>query len=127
MYEDLRERALINLEKKKKKVKAMQIVGAVFGSIAVFLYCISFLMDKADRPYMLIPIGVLTLIYFIVYTAVMGLPFIDSDDITEEDIEYEIAKVYRRYKNSELTDMSDEEHLELKQIEIMMRDGEDYV
>ncbi len=127
MYEDLRERALINLEKKKKKVKAMQIVGAVFGSIAVFLYGISFLMDKADRPYMLIPIGVLTLIYFIVYTAVMGLPFIDSDDITEEDIEYEIAKVYRRYKNSELTDMSDEEHLELKQIEIMMRDGEDYV
>jgi len=49
MYEDLRDRAIANLEKRKKKVKAMQIVGVIFGSVAVFLYGITFLMHPADR------------------------------------------------------------------------------
>ena len=127
MYEDLRDRAIANLEKRKKKVKAMQIVGVIFGSVAVFLYGITFLMHPADRPYMFIPIGALALVYTIIYTATMGLPFTDQEDITEEDIEYEVAKIYRRYKSSDLQDMSSEERLELKQIEEVLRDGEDYV
>ena len=127
MYEDLRERAITNLESRRKKEKAMQIVGAVFGSVALFLFGIRYLMDEGDRIYMFIPIGVLALVYFIIYTAVMGLPFTQDDDITEEDIEYEVARIYGKYKSSDLKDMSDEEHLELKQIEMMMKDGEDYV
>jgi len=127
MYEDLRERAIANLESRRKKEKAMQIVGAVFGSVALFLFGIRYLMDEGDRIYMFIPIGVLALIYFIIYTAVMGLPFTQDDDITEEDIEYEVARIYGKYKSSDLQDMSDDEHLELKQIETMLRDGEDYV
>ena len=127
MYEDLRDRAIANLEKKRKKVKAMQIIGVIFGSVATFLFGIRYLMAEADRIYMFIPIGILALVFCIIYTAVMGLPFTDEDDITEEDIEYEVAKVYRKYKSADLQDMSDEEHLELKQIETMMRDGEDYV
>lgn len=127
MYEDLRERAIANLESRRKKEKAMQIVGAVFGSVALFLFGIRYLMDEGDRIYMFIPIGVLALIYFIIYTAVMSLPFTQDDDITEEDIEYEVARIYGKYKSSDLQDMSDDEHLELKQIETMLRDGEDYV
>ena len=61
MYEDLRERALNNLEKKRKKVRAMQILGAIFGSIAVLLFGIRSFMVPADRPYMFIPIGILAL------------------------------------------------------------------
>ena len=127
MYEDLRDRAIANLEKRKKKVKAMQIIGVVFGSVATFLFFIRFFADPSDRIYFFIPIGILALVYFIIYTAVLGLPFTEDRDISEEDIEYEVAKVYRKYKSSDLEDMNEDEHLELKQIETMMRDGEDYV
>ncbi len=127
MYEDLRDRAITNLEKRKKKVKAMQIVGVIFGSVALLLFSIRYLMTEGDRIFMLIPIGVLALVYCIIHTAVLGLPFIADNDITEEDIETEVARVYRKYRSSDLQDMSEEEHLELKQIETMMRNGEDYV
>lgn len=127
MYEDLRDRAIANLEKRKRREKVMQVIGAVLGSIATFLFFIRYTADVSDRPYFFIPIGILALVYFIIHTAVLGLPFIDHSDISEEDIEHEVAKVYRRYKSSDLLDVSEEEHLELKQIETMMRDGEDYV
>lgn len=127
MYEDLRDRAIANLEKRKKKVKAMQIIGVILGSIATFLFFIRYTADASDRPYFFIPIGILGLVYCIIHTAVLGLPFVDDIDITEEDIEQEVARVYRKYKFSDIDDMSDDEHLELKQIETMLRDGEDYV
>lgn len=127
MYEDLRDRAIANLEKRKKKVKAMQIVGVVFGSIATFLFFIRYLMFIRDRPYMFIPIGILALVYCIIHTAVLGLPFTNDRDISEEDIEQEVARVYRKYKSADLEDMNEDERLELKQIEEVLRDGEDYV
>ena len=38
MYEEIRDRAITNLEKKRKKVRAMQIVGVIMGSVALFLF-----------------------------------------------------------------------------------------
>lgn len=127
MYEDLRDRAIANLERKRKKERAMQIVGVILGSVATFLFFIRYLAHPADRIYFFIPIGILALAYCIVYTIVLGVPFMQDKDIEEEDIEREVARVYRKYQSSELQDFSDEEHLELRQIEEVLREDEDYV
>lgn len=127
MYEELRDRAITNLERRRKKVRAMQIVGVIFGSLALFLFGIRYLMHEVDRPYMFIPIGILTLVYCIIHTAVLGLPFTNSSDITEEDIEIEVIKVFRKYKSADLLDMNEEEELELKQMEIILNNDEDFV
>jgi len=127
MYEELRDRAITNLERRRKKVRAMQIVGVIFGSLALFLFCMRYLMFEGDRPYMFIPIGILALIYSIIHTAVLGLPFGGPHDITEEDIEIEVIKVFRKYKSSGLHNMNEEEELELKQMEQILNKDEDYV
>ena len=127
MYEDLRDRAIANLEKRRKRKKVAQIIGVILGSIATFLFFIRYLAPPADRVYFFIPIGILALVYCIIYTILLGVPFLQEEDITEEDIEREVAKVYRKYKSSDLSDLSEDEHLELRQIEEVLRDGEDYV
>lgn len=127
MYEDLRDRAIANLEKRKRAERAMQIIGVIFGSVATFLFFIRYTADVSDRPYFFIPIGILALVYLIIHTIVLGLPFAPHHEITEEDIEYEVAHIYRKYKSSDLRDVSADERLELKQIEEVLRDGEDYV
>ena len=127
MYEELRDRAITNLERKRKKVRAMQIVGVIFGSIALFLFFIRYLMYEGDRPYMFIPIGILAIVYSIIHTSVLGLPFGNSDDITEEDIEIEVIKVFRKDKSFDLQDINEEEELELKQMERILNNDEDYV
>ena len=128
MYEELRDRAITNLERKRKKVRAMQIVGVIFGSMALFLFGIRYLMYEGDRPYMFIPIGILAIIYSIIHVSVLGIPFMGQGDITEEEIELEVIKVFRKYRSSDLKDMNEEEELELKQIEqILNNDDEEYV
>ena len=127
MYEELRDRAITNLKRRRKKIRAMQIVGAILGSLALFLFCIRYTMHEGDRPYMFIPIGIIALVYFIIHTAVLGLPFAGPDYITEEDIETEVVKVFRRYKSSDLHDINEEEELELKQMERVLNDDDEYV
>lgn len=128
MYEELRDRAISNLEKRRKKIRAMQIIGVVFGSAATFLFFVRYLMFEGDRPYMFIPIGILAIVYLIIHTAVLGLPFAGTDEITEDDIEREVIKVFRRYKSANLKDINDDEELELKQLEqILDNDDDEYV
>ena len=128
MYEELRDRAIRNLEKRRRKVKAMQVVGTIFGSIAAFLFGIRYLMHPMDRPYMFIPIGIIAIVYSIIHVSVLGLPFVEHKDITEEDIEKEVIKVFRKSKREELQDLSYEEELELKQLEeIIEEDDDEYV
>ncbi|MDF1696305.1 MAG: hypothetical protein P1U56_10750 [Saprospiraceae bacterium] len=127
MYKEVRDRAISNLERKRKKVRAMQIVGVIFGSIAMFLFGIRYLMHPIDRPYMFIPIGIIAVIYSIIHTVVLGLPFVNNEDISEEDIEREVIKVFRRYKTSELDNLTLEEELELKQLEKVIDEDDEYV
>ena len=127
MYEELRDRAITNLERKRKKVRVMQVIGVIFGSLMLFLFSMRYLMFEGDRPYMFIPIGILAIVYCIIHTSVLGLPFGSSDDITEEDIEFEVIKVFRKYRSSDLQDMNEEEELELKQMERILNNDEDYV
>ena len=127
MYEDLRDRAIANLEKRKKKEKIVQVIGVILGSVAALLYGITFFMEVEDRPYMFIPIGILAFVFCIIYTVMLGLPFAERNDITEDDVEEEIAKIYRRYRLSELDNVNEEEEFELRQIEKLIDDKEDYV
>jgi len=126
MYEDLRDRAITNLERRRKKEKAVQVVGVILGSIAALLFGIMFFMHPGDRQYMLIPIGVLGLIFCIIYTSILGLPLVNND-ISENDIEMEVAKIYREYKSADLQDFTEEEQLEIRQIELLMDDKDEYV
>lgn len=128
MYEEIRDRAITNLERRRKKVRAMQIIGVIFGSMAAFLFGIRYLMWEQDRPYMFIPIGILAILYAIIHTAVLGLPFAGNDEITEDDIDREVIKVFRRYKSADLEDLTVDEELELKQLErAVVEDDEEYV
>lgn len=127
MYDELRDRAIINLEKKRKKVRIMQIVGVILGSVSLFLFFIRYLMYEGDRPYMFIPIGIMALVYCIIHTIVLGFPFVNNDDITEDEIEIEVIKVFRRYKRSDLNDINEEEELELKQMDRILNIDQDYV
>ena len=132
MYEDLRHRAIVNIEEKKKRKKTTQIIAVVFGSIIFFLAFISMFITDGDRVYMLIPITVLVLTYGIIHTVINGFPFLAiDDDISETDIELEIAKIYRRSRISTEEDLSDEEILELRELDEMvavrMEEKEDYI
>ena len=127
MYHDLRDRAITNLEKRKKKEKTAQIIGVILGSVALFLFGIRAFLDPADRNYMFIPIGILALVYCIIYTILLGVPFVENDDISEEDIEMEVAKIYRKYKRRDRLELTEEERLELQEIEILIDDREEYV
>jgi len=127
MYNQLRDRAIANLEERKKKEKAVQIIGVIFGSVAIFLFSIRYFMIPEDRPYMFIPIGILALVYLIIYTILLGFPFLGESYITEEEKEYEVAKIYSKYKSKDIFELSEEEQLELQQIEILMDREDDYV
>jgi len=118
MYEEIRERAITNLEVRRKKVRSVQIIGVIFGSVVLFLSGITVFMNPWDRPFMLIPIGIILLTFCIIYTAILGLPFVSNDEISEEEIEREMAKIYRKYEPyDELVDMEEDEQFELRQLE----------
>ena len=132
MYDHLREKALINIEKKRKKKRSTQIIGVIFGSIATVLFIISLLMSPSDRLYMMIPISILGLTYLILYTILNGFPFISDEEITEEEIDMEMIKIYRKSKIAGKSSDSNEAFLKLKDLEKDMLESdfdeaEDYV
>lgn len=130
MYQDLQERAIEQIEKKRRKKKSLQIVGVIFGSISFFLLIVSIFMFPAERIFMLIPITALAMIYTIIHTAMVGFPFIKHDEISEGDIDLEVARIYRQSKNYQIADLSSGEILELRQLDIIREeidDREDYV
>ena len=127
MYDELRERAIRNLERNRRKTRAMQVIAVLFGSIAIFLFFIRYFMFEGDRVYMFIPIAALGLMYGIIHTAVLGFPFVESNDITEEDIESEVIKVFRRSKSSSMHKYNAGERLELRQIEMILEEDDEFV
>lgn len=108
----------------------MQIISVVFAAVTLFLFFIRYTAHPSQRVYFYIPIGILALVYCIVYTAILGWPFANSLEITENDIDQEVIKIYRKFSSSDLSNMTEDEHLELKQIEEILLDqddSEDYV
>ncbi len=126
MNEYIRDRAIVNLEKRQKKVRNLQVVAVCLGGAALVLYGISQLMPTADRPYMLIPIAIIGLVYAIIHTVMLGLPFIDNE-ITIEDIDREVGRLYRKYRTNDLENLSDIEILELKELQNLVDETDEYI
>lgn len=131
MYEDLKEKAIQNLKKQRNKKRAVQIVGVVFVAVSIILYIVS-LNFYADVAFWIkFPIIILALVYAIIYAAVFGIPFISLDDeLTDEEIEREIVKIYKLEGSIRNDDLDIEDELELKEIEALKRkwdEGEEFV
>ncbi|MDF1696436.1 MAG: hypothetical protein P1U56_11410 [Saprospiraceae bacterium] len=125
MYDDIKATAIENLKQKKKKKRAVYTVGAIFSSVAIILYVISLNFHPFVAYWIKFPILVLALVYAIIYFSVFGIPFLsDSDELSQEEIELEMVKIYRLQKsNDPLND--DDSHLELKDIEALKDKWED--
>ena len=131
MYEELREKAVIKLEEKRKKRKEIQVVGLVFTMVSIILFIVSTRVHGSAAFWVKFPIIILALTYGIVYTSEYGLPFTgEDDDLSDEDIEREIVNIYRKSNLNKLTNKNTVEKLELKEIEELKEKyegGTDYV
>ncbi|MFT4535064.1 MAG: amino acid transporter [Saprospiraceae bacterium] len=118
MYEELREKAVLELEKKRKKRKEIQVVGLVFTMISIILFIVSTRFYSGTAFWIRFPIIILALTYGIVYTSEYGLPFSgEDDDLSDEEIEREIVKIYKKSNLNRLSKNTSDAHLELKEIE----------
>jgi|GEM_PF-1686005 len=137
MYEDLREKAIEKIEKERKTKRAVHIVGLIFSFVAVILVVISTQVhNPAGAFWIRFPILLLALVYSLIYAANFGIPFLSSDDdLTEEEIEREIVKIYRKTNLNKVATNSanDENHLdlqdlrELEEIRSKHDDGSEFV
>lgn len=117
LYEDLREQAIDRIEEEKKKRQGVYVVGWVFAVASIILYTISTRFSGDAVFWTRFPILVMALTYSIVHFATLGFPFTrKEDELSEEEIELEMVKIYKR---SSLNNLSDEpiDTLELKEIE----------
>jgi hypothetical protein len=118
MYEHLREKAIIELEEKRKKRKGIHVVGIVFTMVSIILYLVSTQAYGQGAFWIRLPIVVLAFVYGIIHTSEYGLPFIGGDDdLSDEEIEREIVKIYRKSNLNKISNNNDVEKLELKEIE----------
>ena len=118
MYEELREKAVMELEEKRKKRKEIQIVGLVFTMVSIILFIVSTRVYGSAAFWIKFPIVILALTYGIVYSSEYGLPFTGGDDdLSDEEIEREIVKIYRKSNLNKLSSNSTDEKLELKEME----------
>ncbi|MEM9546365.1 MAG: hypothetical protein AAGA77_10340 [Bacteroidota bacterium] len=131
MYDDLQEKAVKNLKKKKLEQKGVYVVGMIFAAVSIILYTISLNFGGMAAYWIKFPIMVLALVYAVIYFATFGIPFMrDGDELTDEEIEREMVKIYKEQglKNSEAENEKDE--LELRDIEALRNkydDNEEYV
>lgn len=116
LYENLREKAIKRIEKEKKKRQGVYVVGWVFAVVSVILFVISTQFSGEAVFWTRFPIIILALVYSIVHVSTLGFPFLKDDELSEEEIEREMVKIYKR---SNLNKISEEpiDRLELKQIE----------
>ena len=125
MYEDLKEKAIIEIKKKKAKRHSVYTVGVIFIAVSIILITISQIIPGTARFYLKIPILVLALVYAIIYFSAFGFPFLgNSDEISDEEIEREMVKIYKLQGSSRRSDENIDQ-LELKEIESLKQRWED--
>lgn len=129
MYEDLKEKAVNNLKKHKSKTRAVYTVGAIFTAICFLLFAISLNFNGPAAYWIKFPIIIFALIYAIIYFSAFGIPFLMEEEISDEEIEREMVKIYKLQSKSYSTE-KEIERLELKEIESLKNkweDDEEYV
>ena len=130
MYEDLRKEA----QKKVDTKSAFYVLTFIFGAISGILLVISFMIGGDAGFWIRFPIMILAMVLGIIYLSIFGVPFsgVLSKEWKEEEIEKEILKLYKAkdFTLPDDEDLSEEDRLELKQLERLKRKwerGEDFV
>lgn len=126
MYEDLREKAIKSLEKKRKKRKEVQTVAVTFATAAVILLLVSSQLSGPAVFWVRMPIIILALVYGMVHVSEYGFSLSGSDDhLTEEEIERELVNIYRKSNLDKVASVSDNVDLELRQLEALKEQYEE--
>ena len=127
MYNNLRKKA-----KRKVEAKAAFYVSAiVFSFVTVVLLMLGFYMPSISF-WLMLPIPIFVMVLSILAFMAFGIPTADgfSEDWKEEEIEKEMLRLYRRRRQHlEMDDLSDEEILELRELEKLHKkwsDDDDY-
>ena len=118
-------------KKAKKKVEAKKgfyIVAIIFASVSALLLVISLMVGGPAAFWIRFPMLVFALVLTIMYVAIFGLPGsgVLSQDWEAEEMEKEMYNLYRREGLSlpPPEDLSEEEQLELKELERLKRKWE---
>jgi len=126
MFEELHSKAV----KKVRAKKAFYIVAVVFGCVSIILYVLSITLGPPVAFWLRFAILILCLVLLILYVSLIGIPFTNflDKEWEEEEIEKEIARLYRNEKMTLPSgDQLDEtDKLELKELERLKRKWEDY-
>jgi len=130
MYEELRKQA-------KEKVEAkvlMWLLAVIFSFAGLILIVTSFFIPNPAAVFWLrLSVFILMLVYGFLYLIIMGLPnSMFSKQWQEEEIEKEVARLYRRKMDAlpPPEELSEEDRLELKELERLKRKwygDEDYL
>ena len=122
MYDEIRKKA----ERKVKAKKGFYVVAMTFAAVSIILYVISLNFSGWAAYWIKFPILVLALVLAIVYVGTFGLPF--SHDWEEKEIEKEMARLYRKEPPAlpPPEELSDEERLELKELERLRKKWDPY-
>ena len=122
LYDEIRKKA----EEKVRAKKGFYVVSMIFVAISIILYVISLNFGGWVAYWIKFPILVLGLVLAIIYVATFGLPF--SQDWEEKEIEKEMARIYKKEPPAlpPAEDLSEEDKLELKELERLKRKWDPY-
>ena len=130
MFDEIKKEA----EKTVEQKKAFYILAVIFACISVLLGVISFMIGPPASFWIRLPILVFILVLIIVYSSLFGIPFLRFLDAgwKEEQVEKEMARLMRNkdFIIPDSEELSEEDYLELKELERLKRkweDDEDYV
>ena len=123
--EEIREKA----KKKVEEKKGFYIVAFIFGSLSLILLILSFNLPYPASFWVAFPIPIFAMVLGIMYLSIFGVPGSNllSQEWEEEELAREINRQYRKQKLNLPTDpdLSEEDHLELRELERLKRKWED--
>jgi hypothetical protein len=127
MDEEIREKA----KKKVQEKKGFYIVAMIFAAVSVILLILSLVIGGSAAFWLRFPMLIFALVLGILYVAIFGFPGtgILSGEWEEAEMEKEMSRMYREQRRSlpPADELSEEERLELKELERLKRkwEGED--
>lgn len=129
-HQEIREQAKKRVEAKK----GFYVVALVFAAISAILVIISLTLHGWAAFWVRFPILIFALVGGILYVSIFGLPGsgVLSSDWEEREIEKEVYNLYRQNRNRipPADELTQEERLELKELERLKKkweDGDDFV
>ncbi len=130
MHEQLEEKA----RKKVEAKMAFYILAIIFAFVSLILMVMSFQIGNPKAGFWLrLPILIFPMVLAIMYIPIFGIPFsgVSGEEWQEREYQKELDKLYRQNRSNlpPPEDLSEEDRLELKELERLKRkwgDDEDY-